>query len=305
MHRVFGLSSSDLNSIAETRLLFSKMGTTSKAEVMKPALLKVGIPLAISVAGFVCARILARKSSNVIKDYSLQTQVSSPRTNVCDVFNDEDSFHSFSSTMEDEEPMVNDTSPANMVDDLEIGVKPKFEEILGFRSQVEDLERRAWELEKQFVSYCDLKEQESLLMELKNMVLLEIAHAEFLDREISSTEAENERLRNLVVQYVGVLEQLEHWKSKNGSLQRKVKRLLRRTKQQSRFIREQNVKIEDTEAEILRNCDELETRSNFIRKLEEEVRELHKIMDQMQEEKNELLNKLELAENSASSISKV
>ena len=80
---------------------------------------------------------------------------------------------------------------------------------------------------------------------------------------------------------------------------------MRRTKQQSRFIREQNVKIEDTEAEILRNCDELETRSNFIRKLEEEVRELHKIMDQMQEEKNELLNKLELAENSASSISKV
>ena len=65
------------------------------------------------------------------------------------------------------------------------------------------------------------------------------------------------------------------------------------------------MKIEDTEAEILRNCDELETRSNFIRKLEEEVRELHKIMDQMQEEKNELLNKLELAENSASSISKV
>ena len=28
---------------------------------------------------------------------------------------------------------------------------------------------------------------------------------------------------------------------------------------------------------------------------EKEVRELHKIMDQMQEEKNELLNKLELA----------
>ena len=303
MHRVFGLSSSDLNSIAETRLLFSKMGTTSKAEVMKPALLKIGIPLAISVAGFVCARIMSRKT--VLRDCSLQTQVSSPPTNYCDGFKDEDSFHSFSSTMEDEEPMVNDTSPANMVDDLEIGVKPKFEEILGFRSQVEDLERRAWELEKQFVSYCDLKEQESLLMELKNMVLLEIAHAEFLDREISSTEAENERLRNLVVQYVGVLEQLEHWKSKNGSLQRKVKRLLRRTKQQSRFIREQNVKIEDTEAEILRNCDELETRSNFIRKLEEEVRELHKIMDQMQEEKNELLNKLELAENSASSISKV
>ena len=66
------------------------------------------------------------------------------------------------------------------------------------------------------MSYFDLKEQESLLMELKNMVLLEIAHVEFLDREISSAEAENERLRNLVVQYVGVLEYLEHWTSKKG-----------------------------------------------------------------------------------------
>ena len=43
-------------------------------------------------------------------------------------------------------------------------------------------------------------------MELKNMVLLEIIHVQFLDREISSAEAENERLQNLVVQYVGVLE---------------------------------------------------------------------------------------------------
>ena len=49
---------------------------------------------------------------------------------------------------------------------------------------------------------------------------------------------------------------------KNGSLQRKVKRLLRITKQQSRVRRDQNMKIEATEAEILRNCDELETRSN-------------------------------------------
>ena len=77
---------------------------------------------------------------------------------------------------------------------------------------------------------------------------------------------------------------------------------MRRTKQQSRVKRDQNMKIEATEAEILRNCDELETRSNVIKKLEEEVRELQKIMDQMQEEKNELLNKLELAEKIQSKV---
>ena len=279
------------------------MEKTSKSGVMKPALLKIGIPLAISVAGFVCARIMSRKT--VLRDCSLQTQVSSPPTNYCDGFKDEDSFHSFSSTMEDEEPMVMDTSLTNMEEDLEIGVKLKFEEVLGLRSQIDDLERRGLELEKKFMSYCELKEQESLLVELKNKLLLEMAHVEFLDREISSAKAENERLQNLVVQYQGVLQQLENWKSENKLLLRKVKRLLRRTKEKSRVIREQNMMIEAREAEILRNCDVLETSSNVIRKLEDEVRELHKIKDQMQEEKNELLNKLELAENSAVSISKV
>ena len=86
--------------------------------------------------------------------------------------------------MEDEEPMVMETSLTNMVNDLEIGVKPKFEEGLGLRNQIEDLERRELELEKKLKSYCDLEEQESMLVELKNM-LLEMAH---VDVEVNDTE---------------------------------------------------------------------------------------------------------------------
>lgn len=280
------------NQIPEA-LLFSKMETASKAEVMQPVLLKAGISVAvISVAGFIYARIMARKS--VLKDYSLKTQVNSLETNTSDAFKDEDdSFRSLPSTC------------IFSMEDGEHGDKAKVEEILGLRSQIEDLGKMEWELEKQFIRYCDLKERESMLIELKNMLLLEKTRVEFLDREISGVETDNETLDNLVGQYMGVLELLEQGKSENRRLQRKVKRLLRRIKEQSRVMRKQKMKIEDREAEILRNYDALETRNDVTKKLEEEVRELHKIMDQMQEENIELLKKLEMAEKSAPSISKV
>lgn len=270
------------------------MEAASKAEMMQPAILKVGIPVAvISVAGFIYARIMARKS--VLTDYSLKTQVNSFKSNTSDAFEDEDdSFHSLPSTcifsMEDGETTED---------------KANVEEILGLRSQIEDLGKREWELEKQIIHYWDLKEKESMLMELKNRLLLEKARVEFLDREISWVETGSEILGNLVVQFMGVLEQLEQGKSENRRLQRRVKRLLRRIKEQSRVMRKQNMKIEAREAEILRNYDELETRNDVIKKLEDEVREMHKIMDQMQKEKIELLKKLEMAEKSAPSISKV
>ena len=54
-----------------------------------------------------------------------------------------------------------------------------------------------------------------------------------------------------------------------------------------------------------RNGEVLEGGSNVIKKLEDEIREPKSLTDQLQEQKNELSKKLELAENSYSSISKV
>lgn len=157
----------------------------------------------------------------------------------------------------------------------------------------------------QFARYHDLKEQESLLMELRNMILLEKSYVELLDREVSSVESENKRLENLVVLYLKVLDQLQQWKSESGLLKRKVKKLVRKTKELSDITREQNLKIESADAELLRNCDVLEEKSNAIQKLENELKELHSVIDQLQEQNSELLNKLQEWHQSASSVTKV
>ncbi|XP_021289659.1 protein CHUP1, chloroplastic [Herrania umbratica] len=279
--------------------------SSSKAEVIKPVLLKAGIPLALSVAGFIYARIIAKRRIHP-EASSFETQVSPVETDSQEEFRGEGSLNSTSSTSrEDEEKLVASTHFTNLIRSAEIQEITAYEEeILGLRMRVEELQKREWELERQFLRFCDLKEQESVLMELKNMLLLETFYVEFLDREISSMEAENKRVKNIVTEYLRVVEQLGHWKTQNGLLQRKAKRLLRKTKGQAKIIREKDLKIEAKDAEVKRNGEIQEGRSNDIKKLEDEVRELKSLTEQLQEQKNELSRKLDLAENSHSSISK-
>ncbi|KAK9290471.1 hypothetical protein L1049_008641 [Liquidambar formosana] len=142
-------------------------------------------------------------------------------------------------------------------------------------------------------------------MELRHILSLEMTRIEFFGREITSMEAENQRLQNQVVEYLKVLDQLELLKLENGFLRRKVKKLWTKRKDQSRVMREHNLKIEAIEAEISSNRHELERKTDVIQELEDEVGKLRTVIEQLQEEKNELLTKLELAEKSASSISKI
>ncbi|XP_038686179.1 protein CHUP1, chloroplastic [Tripterygium wilfordii] len=280
--------------------------TASKAEVIRPVFLKAGIPLAISAAGFLFATIIARRRTSV-NSSSPQTQVSSHKSD----YSHEDSM------VEDSDQSINSTSLRCEDDEMEITTSPQLieslgipdkcsfdEEILGLRTTLDECHQRERVLEMHFLSYQAIKEHESVLMEMSNTLLLEIARVEFMDRELSSVEAVNNKFDNLVVDYLRLLESFDLTKLENGLLKRKVKKLLRKTIKQSRIIREKNSKIEAREAEVLRTCQVLESRSSAIKKLEDEVKELQTVVDQVREERNELLRELNSAEKSASPISK-
>lgn len=274
--------------------------SNSKTQVIKPLFLKAGIPLALSVAGFIYARIVSRR--NIISENpSLETKLDSLEN-----FDSHEVFLNNSAKV-DEEHMITSSQASSSIESSDLSHdKASFEgELLGFRNRIEKLQERVLALETQFLQCLAMKDEEALLMEIKNKLVVEAAHVEFLDREVSSMEAEKERFENLVVEYLRILQQLKFTKLENGFLRRKVKRISKKMKEQSSLVREKDLKIEATEAEILRCYDELETRASIINKMEDEVRELHTTVDQLQEEKNELLLKLNPAENSDTSTSKV
>ncbi|XP_065856594.1 protein CHUP1, chloroplastic [Euphorbia lathyris] len=212
----------------------------SKTEMMKPLFLKAGIPLALSIAGFIYAKITARKNINPLESIDENT-----------------SFD---------------------------------EEIIGLRSKIEEVKKMELDLGNQFLQFQGLKELETVLMEVKNMLVLEAANVEFLNKEISS---ENGRFQNLVIEYLRVVEQLRLAKLRNGMLKRKVKKIvMKNMKEKSRIVRDKNMKIDAAEEEILRLWNDDEIKSGVVKKLEDRVEEL-------QEEKNELLIRLNAAENFA------
>lgn len=283
-----------------------KMGSTSsKTEVMKPLFLKAGIPLVLSVAGFVYARIVLR--STIAKPSSLQTTVSPVLDTIDsnDDFIDEASIHSLQSTSspikdDDQEHMITSSQVCIVASHIHFE-----EEILGLRNEIEELQKREHSLGIQSLRYRVMKEQDSVLDELKNMLLLETARVKFLDREISLIEAQTQGFENFMVECRRVLEQIEFAKKENRLLERKVKKLSRRTREQSRVIGEKNARINGLEAEITRFCDALEMRTDAVKKLDDEVREFEAVVNRLQEEKNDLLVKLDAAESPASLISKI
>ncbi|XP_020202748.1 protein CHUP1, chloroplastic [Cajanus cajan] len=265
---------------------------------LKPLILKGGVPLAASLAGLIYAWIIAKKTWS--------TKVSSLPQNECDdspKTKHEESFNNLS-FVEDEDSSSSVLSGSLVIHENNNNPCLEKEIITCLRTQVEGLQMRELALRLQFELYCEMKEQESLLAEVKNKLSLENDRVEILSKEISSIETETMRLESFVVQYTMVVEQLEYWKSQNRVLQRRVQKLVREVKAKSRLIKGQALKIKEKEEEILRNNDELQTRVSVINKLEDEVKELQRVLDQLEDEKNEVLKKLETAEEYASPLHK-
>ena len=242
----------------------------TKLEIFKPVFLKAGIPLAVSVAGFIFARIQTRKIP-VSKASLSETQ------------SNEERFCSLDSTVS--LPCLEE----NKID----------EEMVSLRNRIQDLQERELKIEKHFLRYHNMKERELELMEFRNNLVLEMARIEFLGREISSIEEENKRFDEMVAEYLQVLEELEISRCENRLLRRKAKKFVKRAKEVDGVIWKQSLQIEANEAEISRNHIELERKASTIKGLEGDIMELQTVIGKLQEEKNELVNKLEMAEKSA------
>lgn len=235
--------------------------TRTKVALLKPVLLKAGIPLAISVAGLICARMLKFQKRSNLKDLT--------------EFKDKDNCS------------CEDTHAEQATDRL----VPETQSINEFKL----------EFELRFARFCDLKNQEMVLLKIENCLMLEMARVELLDRELLLLEAENKRFEGMVTQFLKLLEQLQFFKSENGLLQTKISRILRKAKRRSRVMCDKDLQIEECKAEIVQNREELDRRVDRINVLESKVMELEISTEELKEEMNGLLNKLDIAEKSASS----
>lgn len=164
---------------------------------------------------------------------------------------------------------------------------------------LEELKRREYELEKRFLIYQDMKERESTDMDIRNKLCMEMKRLEFLAREASLMEAEAKRMENLMVEYLRVVKKLATSGWEKGLLQKKARKLRKRVGEKSKVVKEQSFCIKARDEEMMRSQRELERKSEVIVELENEVRLIKGVADQLNEEKIEILGKLEMVERSA------
>ncbi|MED6185678.1 hypothetical protein PIB30_059401 [Stylosanthes scabra] len=251
----------------------------SKEEVLKPVILKAGIPLAVTFGGLIYTWIIAKRF--LPKPPSLST-------------NEASSNNGNNNSQQGGETCL---SLASIEEEC-------FEEdINSLRSQIEGMQMKELALRLQFDQFCGLREQELVLGEIKNALSLEIARVGFLDREISSMEAEHKRLEDFVVKDLRVV---ENWRSENRLLRKRLKKVVRRSMAKSRVVKEQALVMKAEEAEILRCHEDLRMKVDVIYELEDEIKELQRKLDELQDEKNELVKKIDtLEEGSHSHASKI
>ncbi|KAL2487291.1 hypothetical protein Adt_32047 [Abeliophyllum distichum] len=260
-------------------------GSTSKVEGMKPALMKAGIPVAITVIGFIFAKIAGRKclvskapSLSEIQENSLQNESQEMYKD------DEQSFHSRDSAslpyVVEYDHAFTDAYYENSIETFHMQ-----EEIWGLRNRIQDLDIR-------FLRYQNLKEQEMVLMELQNKSLLERTTVDLFTREISLMESEIQRFEAIVIEYLKIMRLLELLRSENVLLHKRVKKLLRRNKEQYHVLKKQNLQIVAKETEISRTQKEMEMKENCIKNMADEIRALKMAIEQLQGEKNNLLSNL-------------
>ncbi|OIT01434.1 PREDICTED: protein CHUP1, chloroplastic [Nicotiana attenuata] len=279
---------------------------STKVEMIKPVFLKAGIPIAITLAGYIIAKITTKRSSIFIPSTN-QENSQEIITNQHDISRDEVGLHQ---NLDYSESDDNHSSTHTIYKDSEESFlfqdKCKYEEdLLSLRRRTDDIEERENQLEARFQKYSHLKDQEIALMDMQNKLLLEINKVEFFDKEITLMEGENQRIQNMVIEYLRIMELLDLSQSENRLLHKKVKKLLKKINQHSRVIEEQDFQLEAKEIEISRNEKGLEMKDHIINKMELEIQELKMAIEQLQEEKIGLLRKLEMGENSNPSKSNV
>ena len=246
--------------------------SNSESRVMNSSLLvKAGIPAAISIAAYICSKIVSKR-----------LETSNPSSSIIDLAEQEcyNTYNVNNSTSFDDYQHEGHNCRGN---NLEV-------KLLELEILVEHLQRKERDLKARFLEYQVMKQREFMLMEMRNKLILEKTRAEFLIQEIYLVQNESQRMGSFILEYIKVIQKLEDSKKENGLLERKARKLCKRGRQRLKIIREMKLRIEAKDEKILSNEEELQRKDELIQELEDEISQMKEVIDHLQREKLEISN---------------
>nr|KJB56842.1 hypothetical protein B456_009G138100 [Gossypium raimondii] len=176
------------------------------------------------------------------------------------------------------------------------------QEIKHLRNMVRVLREREQNLEVQLLEYYGLKEQESAVEELKNQLKINNMETKLFTLKIASLQSENQRLEKQVADHEKVVAELQAAKSRIKVLKKKLRHEVEQNREQILSVQKRVARLQEQEVEASADNHDAKSKLGSLKVLEGEAAELRQSNARLQIENSELARKLESTQILANSV---
>ncbi|TYI26900.1 hypothetical protein ES332_A05G142500v1 [Gossypium tomentosum] len=176
------------------------------------------------------------------------------------------------------------------------------QEIKHLRNMVRVLREREQNLEVQLLEYYGLKEQESAVEELKNQLKINNMETKLFTLKIASLQSENQRLEKQLADHEKVVAELQTAKSRIKVLKKKLRHEVEQNREQILSVQKRVARLQEQEVKASADNHDAKSKLGSLKVLEGEAEELRQSNARLQIENSELARKLESTQILANSV---
>ncbi|WJX91982.1 hypothetical protein P8452_73689 [Trifolium repens] len=290
---------------------------------MRPILLKCGLALALTFAGFLYCHFRTRRIKPSPKGH-LSGHGSEVNLRGIRASSSSSNIRSEGNNFDTEETCINKvvcrSSPngvsprtkQNEEKDDELNDPPVAyaslekddyeQEIRKLRNMVMMLQERERSLEVQLLEYCGLREQETVVMELQNRLKISNMETKMFNLKFETLQSENRRLEAQVADHAKVLADLEASKTKVKFLKKKIKYEAEQNKEHIVNLKQKVSKLQDLESKAIANDQEIQMKLKRVKDLEAEVEQWRKSNLRLEKDNSDLARRLDSTQILANSV---
>ncbi|XP_027336365.1 protein CHUP1, chloroplastic-like isoform X2 [Abrus precatorius] len=289
---------------------------------MKPILLKCGLALALTFAGFLYSHIRTKRikpsptsprrhasgrraASSSCSTVADENFLEAEETCITKVITKNSPVGLSPSTKQSADkdeyllPECND-SPLAYSTSLE---KDDYEqEIRKLRSMIRMLQERERSLEVQLLEYCGLREQEAAVMELQNRLKISSMEAKMFNLKVVTLQSENRRLVAQVADHAKVLSELEAAKTKVKFLKKKIRYEAEQNREHIMNLKQKVAKLQDHECKAAASDQDIQMKIKRLKDLESESEQLRKSNLRLQMDNSDLARRLDSTQILANAV---
>ncbi|XP_064958118.1 protein CHUP1, chloroplastic-like isoform X4 [Musa acuminata AAA Group] len=263
-------------------------------------LLKLGVALAVPIAGYLVSHLNFQTSADTGNDESATGRRSIDAAPIGCGRDLTDGLLILQNAVKQEPERA---EPRNSTGDKFEGKKVKTDaEIMYLRDLVQSLCDRIRSLDIQMLEYYGSKEQDAAIRELEGELKLNSVKASRLSLKIESLKNENQRLKLQASEYRKIAPELDSARVIIKHLKRRMSSVHVQAREEIAFLEQKIRKLNDVEHKDSQEDVDLQNKLKRLKELEDEVDELGKENSILSQENMELAQRLAYAETSISTL---